>query len=283
MPAKSISKRDMEGTIMIGEKISELRKNKNLTQEELAGLIGVSAQSISKWENRVTMPDIMLLPVLAGALDVTVNDLFSIVDEKNTFTTINPDDAPECAYEAVACALMRGISAEETVSRSMLDEYVEKLRTDDRCQSGIVSRKNGNGQISGGTYINGSIALSYIKNYHDSVSLLENEGVVKTLLVLSDENVRKVLKYMLSNGNKTVTVAVAANKCGITVDEANESLEKLGSLQLIRIDSVDTGEEEPINVYCIWKSHRTVMTLFPLLELAEILANGKDCWMGLRS
>ena len=49
----------------IGQNIALLRKRNGLTQETLAAQIGVSAQSISKWETGTNMPDVMLLPVIA--------------------------------------------------------------------------------------------------------------------------------------------------------------------------------------------------------------------------
>lgn len=62
----------------IGVKIAKLRKDNNMTQEELAGMIGVSSQSVSKWETGVTMPDIMLLPIIAGVFEITLDELFSV-------------------------------------------------------------------------------------------------------------------------------------------------------------------------------------------------------------
>ena len=59
----------------IGKRIAALRKEKNLTQEELAGHMGVSAQAVSKWENDQTCPDISALPKLARLLGVTVDEL----------------------------------------------------------------------------------------------------------------------------------------------------------------------------------------------------------------
>ena len=53
-----------------GEKIAELRRERGLTQENLAGIIGISSQAISKWENNATMPDIMFLPIIADTLIV---------------------------------------------------------------------------------------------------------------------------------------------------------------------------------------------------------------------
>ena len=52
----------------IGEKIRDLRKIKNLTQEELAEKLGVSAQAVSKWETGVSAPDISLILPLCNAL-----------------------------------------------------------------------------------------------------------------------------------------------------------------------------------------------------------------------
>ena len=60
---------------IIGETIARLRKERSMTQEQLAECMGVTAQTISKWENGTTCPDVMLLPVLADFFGVTVGDL----------------------------------------------------------------------------------------------------------------------------------------------------------------------------------------------------------------
>ena len=59
----------------IGKRITLLRKEKGLTQEELATHMGVSPQAVSKWENDQTCPDISALPKLARLLGVTVDEL----------------------------------------------------------------------------------------------------------------------------------------------------------------------------------------------------------------
>ena len=60
----------------VGKTIAKLRKDHQMTQEEFAAAIGVSAQAISKWENEISMPDIMLLPVIAELFEVTIDELF---------------------------------------------------------------------------------------------------------------------------------------------------------------------------------------------------------------
>ena len=65
----------MENTL--GKRIAQLRKEKNLTQEDLAQRMDISAQAVSKWENDLTCPDISSLPKLAQILGVTVDELLS--------------------------------------------------------------------------------------------------------------------------------------------------------------------------------------------------------------
>lgn len=67
--------------LQIGSKISELRKKKGFTQEQLAEQIGVSAPAVSKWETNLSFPDITILCPLARALDTDLDILLSF--EKN--------------------------------------------------------------------------------------------------------------------------------------------------------------------------------------------------------
>ncbi len=60
-----------------GSFISELRREKDLTQSELADIIGVSAKTVSKWETGRGMPEISTLPVLCETLGISVNELLS--------------------------------------------------------------------------------------------------------------------------------------------------------------------------------------------------------------
>ena len=66
----------------LGKKIRQLRFKSGLTQETLAEKLGVAAQSVSKWENAVAMPDITLLPRIAEVFGVTIDDLFELTAEQ---------------------------------------------------------------------------------------------------------------------------------------------------------------------------------------------------------
>ena len=62
--------------IKLGEKIKQLRKQKNISQEVLAQYLGVSFQAVSKWETGATMPDVTLIPSIASFFGVTTDELF---------------------------------------------------------------------------------------------------------------------------------------------------------------------------------------------------------------
>jgi len=70
--------------IKIGKFISSKRKEKNITQSELAEKLNITDRAISKWENGICLPDASNMPDLCKILDININDLFSgeVVDMK---------------------------------------------------------------------------------------------------------------------------------------------------------------------------------------------------------
>lgn len=65
-----------------GEKIAVLRKEKGMTQEELAEKMGVSSQAVSKWENGNAMPEVALLVLLSQILDCSTDSLLNPTEYK---------------------------------------------------------------------------------------------------------------------------------------------------------------------------------------------------------
>ena len=76
----------------IGKRIAALRRKKNLKQDDLAQMLEVSPQAVSKWENDQTYPDISLLPKLAKILGVSVDELLSGKQELQPVVTFAPED-----------------------------------------------------------------------------------------------------------------------------------------------------------------------------------------------
>ncbi|MBQ6906376.1 MAG: helix-turn-helix transcriptional regulator [Clostridia bacterium] len=82
--------------LLIGEKIKQFRKDKEMTQDALAQALDISPQAISKWECGDGYPDITLLPTIANFFEVTVDELIGNDDisakadvQKNYFNIVN--------------------------------------------------------------------------------------------------------------------------------------------------------------------------------------------------
>lgn len=79
----------------LGKKIKSLRLRAGFTQEQLAEQLGIGAQSVSKWENAVAMPDILLLPLLSEIFGVSIDELFDLSVEQRLNRMENRLEAEE--------------------------------------------------------------------------------------------------------------------------------------------------------------------------------------------
>lgn len=66
----------MNNNLSLGNRIAYYRKLNAMTQEELSYKLNVSPQAVSKWEQQLSSPDIMLLPVIAEVFHISVDELF---------------------------------------------------------------------------------------------------------------------------------------------------------------------------------------------------------------
>ena len=92
---------------IVGRKIAMLRKEKNLTQMELADMLGISFQAVSNWERGETMPDVSKLPELANIFNVYIDDILgnnrgikiieNIIEDNIDESQISIDDFKEIA------------------------------------------------------------------------------------------------------------------------------------------------------------------------------------------
>ena len=62
--------------VNVGKNIKRLRRERRITQMELAETLGVTAQAVSKWETKTNSPDIALIPKIAELFDVSIDELF---------------------------------------------------------------------------------------------------------------------------------------------------------------------------------------------------------------
>lgn len=72
-----------------GQRFQRMRKNANLTQEDVATKLNITAQAVSKWENDVSAPDISVLVELSDILGVSLDELLG--KERETRVQMSPD------------------------------------------------------------------------------------------------------------------------------------------------------------------------------------------------
>lgn len=102
----------------IGENIRSCRRKMNLTQEQLADKLGVSFQSVSRWENDLTYPDMELIPALTGIFGISADELLGV---------------PEAKKEQAAEELLKELtelSEREDASPKRMIEIIREIRRD---------------------------------------------------------------------------------------------------------------------------------------------------------
>ncbi|MFG6326976.1 MAG: helix-turn-helix domain-containing protein [Lachnospiraceae bacterium] len=101
----------------LGINIKSLRKEKGLTQEQLAYELGVSPQAISRWENNITYPDISMLPMLADYFEVSLDRLMGRGKECNV------SERERFFKEVRLCEDKYGTDKAIIMYRNMLEKY----------------------------------------------------------------------------------------------------------------------------------------------------------------
>ncbi len=87
----------------IGEMISSLRKEKGMTQNELAEKMNVTDKAVSKWERDLSCPDINTISKLANILDVSVDELLQAKKKENSNTKLK--DLINLIFKAISLAM----------------------------------------------------------------------------------------------------------------------------------------------------------------------------------
>lgn len=115
----------------LGHNILTLRRQKGITQEELAAALGVTAAAVSKWENNYTLPDVLMLGALADFFTVTTDELLGRA--KSLRFAVIAAETPVLGQKAAAIAKEYGIIARsvhtdyEQAKAAAADEFVRYL------------------------------------------------------------------------------------------------------------------------------------------------------------
>lgn len=123
----------------IGTNIRELRNAMGMTQEELADKMGVSVQTVSRWENGVNCPDITMLPMLADYFHTTIDHLLGL-ERRNNMKLLKTVETFELSTEQEAQEMVKKFQSEkfpvlknfkiETVDGQVILEVTKEFNMD---------------------------------------------------------------------------------------------------------------------------------------------------------
>lgn len=251
----------------IAENIAKYRKAMGFTQEQLGEMLGVTNQAVSKWESAVSMPDVMLLPKIADALGITLEELYGI-EKTRTEEKVTADAFPKAANDHLIEYFVRqsGMRFVFTGSEEEnLEYHRKKLCESSDCVLGCISDE------AGAVFASGD--LSYINTDYKttgSETVFIKREIASILKKLSDPTVRQVLAYMYKESfavketnNKAFLVASVAADCGLDEETAFEAIEHLRTINLLET----YVNEDHVTEYYFLKSRAVfVFTAFKLLE-----------------
>lgn len=207
-------------TLYIGQNIRRLRRERNLTQEEVAAHLGISFQSISKWERGDGYPDITMLPALANYFGTSVDDLLGMNElaKREAYERINREweENRLAGCHAENVALMRGALKEYpndalllvqlSTSLERLDgtdaEKHEYLKQSIAVQEQIL-RYGEDSEVRNATQFN--ICFAYMKNGDPEKAITQAKKLPN--LYKAREN---ALVSLLPHGDERIQAAQAA-------------------------------------------------------------------------
>ena len=96
----------------IGSVMKKLRQQKQMTQEELAARLSVSVQTVSRWENGVNYPDLVMLPEIAAVFHVTTDYLLGVKGEPKMAKLLTTKETFQVASKAEAETMVMNFQKE---------------------------------------------------------------------------------------------------------------------------------------------------------------------------
>lgn len=205
----------------MAETIARLRRERGMTQEALAEVVGVSAQTISKWENAVTWPDVALLPAIADVFGVSIDALYG---RENDHPHVSPETAVDEVIERVRETIVAAIHVPELDGpfEEHLAQY-KKAMQHEKQRSVIENDRDV-------LYFREQLgALALRKPEAGWSSLFTRAENLEILRLLADEDFRRAMQVILSRRMLNFTLPTLAKAAGVTdADRLGELLQSSG-------------------------------------------------------
>lgn len=262
----------------LDKNIAYYRKLCGYTQEQLAERLGVTGQSVSKWETGVSSPDVSLLSDLAGALGVDMNALFA--DDPVPLERFEFSSLTERCYDSLVRMFFqhqRGFyGAKTALSAAEFDRRVEEIKSRHAFPMSMCSYFIDEGDPQHGAVFL-SDALSFVdRSYGGTLSeeLFDLDRGAELLSVLANRDVRRLLRIVYHNlitggeAASTSTPEELAVASGLSVEAVSEAAVLLRHVALL--DETETLTPEGRKKEYSIRSPKDFIFVIAILRLAYI-------------
>lgn len=250
------------------QNLKKIRKEKNLTQEQLADMLGISPQAVSKWETSETYPDGALLVPLSSALGTSLDALFgnstcSMSDVSRRIINIINNTPKEQRFH-IARDICWQIEKGFFDSLTPIDTLYSPDELTSLKNSSYVLNDYGFTLISNGN----SPFFSIFPKYNECYSIAINDGEEMRIIfekLSSPDTMRAVLFIHKEDYNYVFEAEVLADACDIKEERLEKVLKDLLELRLIEKMNLEIDDQQT-TLYATRPTHRLIALLLMTKE-----------------
>ena len=259
--------------ISIAKNITELRKKNGMTQEQLAAVLNVSPQAVSKWETGACQPDFQTIPLLAEQFHVSIDYLFygqnmvyediyekiyKLTAEKSQMSCGSYETALKIfayAHHGISCGNLRGSGT--------LQLYEEPVHISN---AGGVSLLGGNG-----------FSALVTREYFSQINRETAEFAGKILKALAEEHALIVCMAIVSMSD--ISFGELEEKLELSKEELRSALDGLIRGGLV-VEKVSKHKILGTTYDIVDMYHSCLCILIALMQMQKDTLNGISCCMG---
>ena len=259
--------------ISIAKNITELRKKNGMTQEQLAAVLNVSPQAVSKWETGACQPDFQTIPLLAEQFHVSIDYLFygqnmvyEDIYEKIYKLTAEKSQMSSGSYETalkIFAYAHHGISCGNLRGSGTLQLYEEPVHISN---AGGVSLLGGNG-----------FGALVTREYFSQINRETVEFAGKILKALAEEHALIVCMAIVSMSD--ISFGELEEKLGLSKEELRSALDGLIRGGLV-VEKVSKHKILGTTYDIVDMYHSCLCILIALMQMQKDTLNGISCCMG---
>lgn len=211
----------MFSTIEVGKKIASLRKEKDLTQMELADSMGVSYQAVSNWERGNSMPDISKFPELVKILGCSIDELLGNKEESKFFQRVIEGNVTDYIKE-------EKVSVEEVASAAPM----LKPRQTENLLETILEENKEHITLKDLVRIAPFVKEDFLLQWIDKMELIENlSGVIPLAPFLSSNSLDMLVNKISEIGSLSHITGLAPFLSEKTLDSLVDKAMEEGSIK----------------------------------------------------